>query len=55
MIEQKPEAVVSEALDRVTAALLSLAAETVSSASGHSSGEVTDTVRSRVIDNSRRF
>jgi hypothetical protein len=37
-------------VDRLTAAVLTLAMETVSAATGHSAGDVTDAVKSKAMD-----
>lgn len=44
-----PEDVIREALDRATAAVLTLAMETVSVGTGHSAGNVSDATMSRVM------
>jgi hypothetical protein len=44
------EETVRDAIDRLTAAVLTLAMETLRAQSGHTSGEVSDTVRAKVFD-----
>jgi hypothetical protein len=49
MIKQKPEQIVNDALDRVTAALLTLAMETLRSHSTDINGDVSEVVRGNVL------